>query len=602
MSNRRISTGGFSNSSGRRLKSGDNDIVSVKGPTSVYTNSVQEYEITDYDSSRQYSINAISGSVSIVDDVITYIAPAVSGVSGFIVNGVRYSITTLTSKIVKPTLLTPTSGSTNTASAVTMTISAFSLTNGADTHQSTSWQIATNSSFKNPVVKLDKSTDNLTSLTVYGLSANTKYYVRFKQFGTSLDQSVWSEAYNFTTKPLFYPENEISLLGNNSRAANDKLGTGLAVSADGKMIVSGAPFGSSNNFIAAGYILIHEHQNGVWVQTNKLEPSVSATNLNGCASIAISTDGQRIVVGFPYTTCYNGTTTHTLAGTVIVYVKVDGAWEEEAVLQSMNLAPSEFFGSSLDINADGTVIAVAAHGYNNKRGAVYVFKRPQNVWVGTIRLTASGATSADNLGSSVSISDTGDVIAVGAHLGTATFNKAGKVYVYRETGTSWTESMVVAADPAANAYFGWSTDISGDGTKLIVGAYNLAVNGLSGAGAAYIFTHNGSSWSQTIKIPATSERNGQVGYSVAISDNGLTALIGAPGCGPTGNLTAGGVWVFTLNSTWKYVKKIIRANYAPYEYFGTVVDVSGNGSVGVAAAPAATVAGYATAGAVCAFQ
>jgi hypothetical protein len=92
--------------------------------------------------------------------------------------------------------------------------------------------------------------------------------------------------------------------------------------------------------------------------------------------------------------------------------------------------------------------------------------------------------------------------------------------------------------------FGASVALSADGDTALVGA-----PGDDGVGAAWVFTRTGSTWTQQgPKLTGGGEiGNGEFGRSVALSADGDTALIG--GRGDDGDV--GAAWVFTRSgSTW----------------------------------------------------
>jgi hypothetical protein len=143
------------------------------------------------------------------------------------------------------------------------------------------------------------------------------------------------------------------------------------------------------------------------------------------------------------------------------------------------------------------------------------------------KLLASDGTASDYFGYSVAISADGTTAIVGAY----GKSLVGAVYVFKTTnGTTWTQiAKLTASDGAANDYFGYSVAISADGSTAIVGAHGKT----SSYGAAYIFkTTNGTTWTQIAKLLpggyyATRAQVG-FGYSVAMSWDGRTVVIGAP--------------------------------------------------------------------------
>ena len=73
----------------------------------------------------------------------------------------------------------------------------------------------------------------------------------------------------------------------------------------------------------------------------------------------------------------------------------------------------------------------------------------------------------------------------------------GAAYIFSRSGATWTqEAKIEASDGGSSDSFGWSVSISSDGSRAIVGAYNKN----STAGAAYIFSRSGTTWTQEAKI------------------------------------------------------------------------------------------------------
>jgi hypothetical protein len=92
--------------------------------------------------------------------------------------------------------------------------------------------------------------------------------------------------------------------------------------------------------------------------------------------------------------------------------------------------------------------------------------------------------------------------------------------------------------------------LSGDGTTALIGAPGDEDPNGDGAGAAYVFARDGGGWTQRAKLLADDgDSNDFFGNSVALSGDGTTALIGAPNDeDPNGDL-AGAAYVFDPGST-----------------------------------------------------
>ncbi|HXR64152.1 MAG TPA: hypothetical protein VN720_11490, partial [Rudaea sp.] len=91
-------------------------------------------------------------------------------------------------------------------------------------------------------------------------------------------------------------------------------------------------------------------------------------------------------------------------------------------------------------------------------------------------------------GNGVAISDDGAVAVVGAPVDEA-------AYVFTRSGTIWTKvATLTASDNVAGDHFGGAVSISGNNTSAIVAVG--APNRNSGAGAVYLFSGSGATWTQ----------------------------------------------------------------------------------------------------------
>src|SRR5262249_37362839 len=128
---------------------------------------------------------------------------------------------------------------------------------------------------------------------------------------------------------------------------------------------------------------------------------------------------------------------------------------------------------------------------------------------------------------------------------------------------------LLGSDASAGDQFGYSVAVSGD--TAIIGA---AVKN-SNTGAAYVFTRSGATWAEQQELTASDgAANDKFGYSVAVS--GDTAVIGAPG----NNSAAGAAYVFTRSgTTWTEQPKLTASDGAALDNFGASVAVSGDAAI-----------------------
>jgi hypothetical protein len=246
-------------------------------------------------------------------------------------------------------------------------------------------------------------------------------------------------------------------------------------------------------------------------------------------------------------------------------------------------------------------------------GAVYVFVYDGSDWSQQAYVKASNTGAGDQFGTSVSLSDDGNTLAVGAYLegssasginGSQADNlalNAGAVYVFVYDGSDWSQQAYVkASNTELSDLFGRSVSLSGDGNTLAVGADrersstsgintvsdNLAQN----AGAVYVFVYDGSDWSQQAYVKASNtDANDQFGYSVSLSGDGNTLAVGAnwersstSGINTIPDnlvLYAGAVYVFVYNgSDWSQQAYVKASNTDGGDQFGTSVSLSSDGN------------------------
>jgi len=142
-------------------------------------------------------------------------------------------------------------------------------------------------------------------------------------------------------------------------------------------------------------------------------------------------------------------------------------------------------------------------------------------------LTGGGEDSADEFGSAVAVSNDETTAIIGSSSdGTKNGTETGAAYVFTQNNGEWSrEQRIVANDGKNRDKFGTSVSITGDGNTVLIGA-----NGVNRSkGAVYEFTREENRWVQQEKFEFQEIKRGEeFGTSTAISNDGTTALIGAP--------------------------------------------------------------------------
>ena len=139
-------------------------------------------------------------------------------------------------------------------------------------------------------------------------------------------------------------------------------------------------------------------------------------------------------------------------------------------------------------------------------------------------------------------------------------------------------SALTGTGGIASSQFGSSVALSQDGVTALVGGNND--NG--GKGAAWAFTLGLGGYTQQAKLTAGDEAgNSAFGQSVALSSDGNTALIGGPSDGINAQLGQGAAWVFTRSQTlWSQLgSKLTGSDAGMSSGFGSGVALSSDGNV-----------------------
>ena len=248
-------------------------------------------------------------------------------------------------------------------------------------------------------------------------------------------------------------------------------------------------------------------------------------------SIALSSDGNTAIVG--------GNSDNSYAGAAWVFTRIDGVWSQQGdKLIGAGATGAAEQGYSVALSADGNTAIVGGFDDNSGAGAAWVWTRSGGVWVEQgPKLVGSGAVGSAEQGYSVALSSDGNTALVGGYQDNSS---AGAAWVYTRSGNVWTQqgSKLVGIGAIGAALQAYSVALSSDGNTAILGG--AADN--SSAGAAWVYTRSGSTWTQQSKLVGTGVVGAaEQGYSVALSADGNTAIMGGYG----DNSAVGAAWVFT---------------------------------------------------------
>ena len=364
------------------------------------------------------------------------------------------------------------------------------------------------------------------------------------------------------SQPAYAQINEFKLTASDN-AAGDNFGFSISISGD--YAVVGARFDDDNG-TDAGSAYMFKRTGMSWAQEAKLLPSDGAASDNFGNSVSIS--GDYAVVG-----ARRDDDNGSNSGSAYVFKLTGTSWAQEAHLLPSDGAAFDVFGTSVSISGDYAVVGANLDDDNGSNsGSAYVFKRADTSWAQEAKLLPSDGAASDNFGVSVSIS--GDYAVVGAESDDVNGFHSGSAYVFKRTGSSWTqEAKLLPSDGAVEDHFGVSVSISGD--YAIVGS----VGDNNYSGSAYVFKRTGTSWAQEPKL-LPSETGPEIDlFGSSVSIYGDYAVVGAPMDDNNGN-NSGSAYVFKrTGSSWTEEAKLIPSDGAAGDEFGWSVSVSGDYAV-----------------------
>ena len=301
------------------------------------------------------------------------------------------------------------------------------------------------------------------------------------------------------------------------------------------------------------------------------------------------------------------------SGAVYVFTWGGTAWSQQAYVKSSNPGLEDYFGQAVALSGDTLVVGCPREDSGtgdqednsvSSAGAVYVFTRTAGVWSQQAYLKASNIDALDGFGWSVAIH--GDTLVVGAHQedsnatgvngiqGNNSAADSGAAYVFTRSGETWSQQAYLkASNTDAGDKFGDVVAISGDTIVVGVALEDSSATGVNGsqgnnsaadAGAAYVFTRSGETWSQQAYLKASNTDAGDLfGFSVAIEAD--TLLVGAiredsrfPEDESNNQYTnSGAAYLFARSGdTWTQQTYLKASNVQKSDNFGDKLGISGD--------------------------
>lgn len=385
---------------------------------------------------------------------------------------------------------------------------------------------------------------------------------------------------NPPTVPLIWKPRGQVLLGD---AAGDRLGTSLVLSADAKILAVGAPGDFNNDNNKEGYVKVYRinDDGGNWTRLGQTIYGEEIGDKLGW-DVDLSRGGNILAIGAPGRYRLNDRTGYVR----VCYLEGDDSssfsWEKlgEDIIGEEN---GDEFGESVSLSDDGKSIAIGADdndGSGDFSGSVGIFHFEDNTtsWEKIGRIDGEGAN--DHSGLSVSLS--GTTVAIGAPFNDHNGEDSGHVRVHQlnSDGSSWEQLGSDFDGYEKNDFFGTSVALSSDGKTLAIGApanWNIEEEGLLGYVRVFYLNDDTSTWDQVGQDIHGESSGDFFGFSLALSADGKTLAIGAYGNDGNGD-GSGHVRVYRIyDAGWTKLGDDIDGE-SSFDQSGRSLSLSANGN------------------------
>ena len=353
------------------------------------------------------------------------------------------------------------------------------------------------------------------------------------------------------------------VLSPDASTADQEFGHRIVARNDGRTVIASAP-GKGQGEVH--FLFRSTTEAGTTLQTQSTA-TMTENNDNTSRlgeSLSISTDENFVVAGAPYTNAIDddGSTRQIDSGLIKIYIW-DLSTFKYGLLDTVT-APTD--GSTLNENANfgwahkisepgitstrttaDKYMFVSAPGHSNDKGRVYMYTwgvgadgSTYDTWTHDYTLEAPAGGSGQRFGHRIQANDNGDILAVSS----LAPGNAGKVEIFVKTSQSndgstqnsfalaQTLTGVASDGSSINTAFGDSIAMSKDGSTLIIGAPGVDGTDHPDAGAVYYYKWNADdstntyTLQQTISAPESST-NMKFGTSLDINSDGTRVIMGA---------------------------------------------------------------------------
>lgn len=267
--------------------------------------------------------------------------------------------------------------------------------------------------------------------------------------------------------------------------SSGNLGQSVSMNGSGQIIALGAPGQFDANNIRTGQVEVYELQANTWTLKGSVIDGLNSGDRFGIET-ALSDNGEVLAIGAP-----GFVTQPTTAGYASVYAFDGTNWLKRGA-DLMGTTPDDSYGTSISLNADGSIVAVAAEPFLSP-SYIRVFQWDGTVWnqLGTDITTG---LAGDGFGRWIDLSSNGLTLIASAVNHDLPLKDNGRAMVYEYNGVNWVQKGSDLIGDGRDDFFGAGLAIGNNGNTIVVGARDDVFN--MSKGYVKVFDWSGSNWIQ----------------------------------------------------------------------------------------------------------
>ena len=323
---------------------------------------------------------------------------------------------------------------------------------------------------------------------------------------------------NSTTQDASWTQLGLDIDG---EAIEDKSGFVLSLNAAGNIVAIGAPYNDGNGS-NSGHVRIYQYNNNSWIQLGTDIDGEAAGNQSG-HSVSLNGAGDIVAIGAIINAGNGSQSGHTR---IYQYNNNNNSWIQ--IGSDIDGATStNQSGYSVSLNADGNIVAIGAP-FNSQSGRQFSgharIYQYNNSWI-QLGQDIYGEAAYDNFGSTIDINAAGNIVAIGAWYNSGNGGNSGHVRVYQYNNNSWIQLGTDIDGEAIDDQSSHSVSLNDAGNIVGIGATFNDGNG-SNSGHVRIYQYNNNSWIQ-LGQDINGEAAGDLCKAVSLNATGNRVAIGA---------------------------------------------------------------------------